>query len=378
MNSSPADPDRPTPDPSAAHLAFERHECPACGARAEWNPARQALACPYCGTVSPYQADDSGTVREIDLVSTLRELPEDLRGWQVPTRTVRCQSCNAVSVFEEGRVGQNCEFCGSPELVDYEEIKSPIRPQGVVPFRIEPLAAKDTLKRWFGSKWLAPNAFKKAAFLDTLHGIYLPYWTFDAAAECDWQADSGTYYYETERVRDSSGKTVTRQVQKTRWRPASGHVSHVFDDEPIPGTQGAEIDLLRKVEPFPTQEAVPYDRAYLSGFVVEHYRVVLIEAATQARDSMNAALQEICGAQVPGDTYRNLRIQPEYSGESFKHVLVPVWMLTYRFRNRPYQVLINGHSGRIEGRYPKSAWKVFFLVLGIAIVVALVALYAQN
>lgn len=358
-------------DGSAAHLALEKHECPACGARAEWNPGQQALVCPYCGTVSPYEIDDSGTVHEIGLVSTLRDLPAELRGWQAPTRTVRCQSCNAVSVFEAGRVAQNCEFCGSPELVDYEEIKSPIRPQGVVPFRIEAMTAKDTIKKWFGSKWLAPNSFKKAAFLDTLQGVYIPYWTFDAHVECPWQADSGTYYYVTEQVRDSSGKTVSRQVQKVRWTPASGHVSHDFDDEPIPGTQGAETNLLRAIEPFPTQDSVPYDRGYLSGFVVEHYRVVLIEAAKQGREAMDRSLHGICGAAVPGDTYRNLRIHPTYSGETFKHVLVPVWMLTYRFRNQPYQVLINGHSGRIAGRYPKSAWKVFFLVLGIAIVVVL-------
>ncbi len=358
----------------AEHLALEKHDCPACGARAEWNPGRQALVCPYCGTVSPYELDQSGTVHEIDLVTALRDLPQEYRGWKTDRRSVRCRACDAVSVFDPGRVGQNCEFCGSPELVDYDEIKSPLSPQGVVPFKIEEHQAKDILKRWFGSKWLAPGSFKKSAFLDTLRGVYLPYWTFDASVDCDWTADAGTYYYESQKVRLSNGKEETRQVRKTRWRPASGNVRHAFDDEPVPGTQGIDVGRLRQIEPFPTGDSVPYDTGFLSGFIVEHYRVVLIEAAKRGRDQMNSKLMAICGAQVPGDTYRNLQIRPRYGAETFKHVLVPVWLLTYRFRNKPHQVVLNGQSGRIAGSYPKSFWKVFFLTLLIIIVVVFIAI----
>jgi hypothetical protein len=99
--------------------ALERHDCPACGASAEWNPTRQKLVCPFCGTASPYAIDrEQGTVVEQDLVTALRELPDEARGWQAVRRSVQCQSCRAVMVFEAARVGQNCEFCGSPALVD--------------------------------------------------------------------------------------------------------------------------------------------------------------------------------------------------------------------------------------------------------------------
>ncbi len=113
--------------------ALDKHACPACGAQAEWNPTKQKLVCPFCGTESPYQFDrDTGKVAEVDLVTALRELPEKERGWQTERRSVQCQSCRAVMVFDPERVGQNCEFCGSPSLVSYDEIKSPIRPQGLV------------------------------------------------------------------------------------------------------------------------------------------------------------------------------------------------------------------------------------------------------
>jgi hypothetical protein len=358
--------------------ALEKHPCPACGAQAEWNPGKQKLVCPFCGTESPYQLTATGEIEELDLVRALREMPDDLRGWQTERRTVQCRSCKAVSVFDPQRVGQRCDFCGSPEIVDYEEIKAPIRPQSVLPFRVAEPAVREQIRRWYKSKWLAPGSLKSRALVDTVRGVYIPYWTFDAQVVCPWEADAGHYYYTTESYRDSKGGTQTRQVRHVRWEPASGLVEHFFDDEPIPGTRGISHALLREVEPFPTKELVAYDRSYLSGFVVEHYQVVLLEAATASEAAMHQKLEEMCGAQVPGDTYRNLVIHPTFSSRTFKHILVPVWLLTYTYGARIFHVLVNGVTGRMAGEYPKSFWKVFFLVVGIIILVLIVLLLQAD
>jgi hypothetical protein len=368
-------------EPSAdrAIVALEKHPCPACGAQAEWTPARQLLICPFCGTASPYRIDaDTNKVVELDLVKALRELPDEVRGWQTPTRTVQCRSCKAVSVFEAGRVAQNCDFCGSPALVDYEEIKAPIRPQSVLPFKVPEASVREQIRRWYAGKWLAPSALKSKALVDTVHGVYLPYWTFDAHVVCPWEADAGHYYYTTEAYRDNKGRTRTRQVRHVRWEAASGEVKHFFDDEPIAGTQGISLDLLKGIEPFPTNDLVPYDTAYVSGFVVEHYKVVLVDAAQRSREAMTQKLREMCAAAVPGDTYRNLQIRPTFSGQTFKHILVPVWLLTYNYGARAYQVVVNGYTGRMSGRYPKSAWKVFFLVLAIIMGIVLLLMVAGE
>jgi hypothetical protein len=354
--------------------ALDKHSCPACGAQAEWSPSRQLLACTYCGTESPHEIDDSGVIREIDLARTLREMPDELRGWKTESTTVRCRSCDAVSVFDSSRVGQNCEFCGSPELVAYDEIKAPIRPQSLLPFKVSAAEIRDSLRRWFAKRWFAPRKLKSKALVDTVHGAYIPYWTFDAHVDCPWTAESGHYYYTTQSYRDSKGRRRTKQVRRVRWRPAAGRLEHFFDDQPVPGTKGVAPDLLRRVEPFPTQELVPYDTAYLSGFVVEHYRVVLIEAARQSRSAMEARLRQLCGERVPGDTYRNLEIEPDYSGETFKHILVPIWLLTYDYHGRSFQIVANGYTGEIAGRYPKSVWKILLLALAAIIVIALVIL----
>ena len=364
------------PDPKLT--ALDKYPCAACGAQAQWNPAKQLLVCPFCGTAATFEVDAAtGALVENDLSKALRELPDESRGWQAEKRSVQCQSCKAVSVFDPERVGQNCDFCGSPALVDYQEIKAPIRPQCVLPFKLTEGQVREQIRRWYAGKWLAPGALKQRALVDRVRGIYLPYWTFDAQAVCPWQAEAGHYYYTTETYRNGKGHTQTRQVRHVRWTPASGVVEHFFDDEPVPATLGVSHALLKQIEPFPADGMAPYDTAFLSGFVVEHYQIALVQAAQNSQESMTRQLHHMCAAAVPGDTYRNLRISPEFSRQTFKHMLVPVWLLIYNFRTKPYQVVVNGFTGRMAGNYPLSPWKIALLVV-VALIVFIVILLAQD
>jgi hypothetical protein len=359
-------------------LALDKHACPACGAQAEWNPGKQKLVCPYCGTESPYVIDrETGKAVENDLVKALREMPAEDRGWNTDRRSVQCQSCRAVMVFDPSRVGQNCEFCGSPALVAYSEIKAPIRPTSLLPFKIPADRVREDMRRWLKSRWFAPNRLARGSLIDTVHSLYIPYWTFDADVRCPWEAEAGHYYYVSVPHRDAQGRTVMRQERRVRWQPASGEIDHTFDDEPVPGTHGIDLGLLRQVEPFPTRDLVPYDTAFLSGHVVEHYQVVLFDAANASQEQMHRKLEQLCAAQVPGDTYRNLVIHPAYSNQTFKHILVPIWLLTYAYGARKFQVVANGHTGAIAGQHPYSAWKIFFLVMTLLILV-LVLIYVAD
>ena len=359
--------------------ALNKYPCAGCGAQAEWNPAKQLLVCPFCGTSTPFSVDPAtGAIQELDLVKALRDVPDEERGWDTVKRTVQCQSCKAVSVFDPARVGQNCDFCGSPALVDYQQIKAPIRPQSLLPFKITESHVREQIRRWYASKWLAPNALKRRALVDRVHGIYIPYWTFDARAVCPWTAEAGHYYYTTETYRDNQGRMQTRQVRHVRWESASGEVRHFFDDEPIPGTMGVSHGLLKQVEPFPTAtDLVPYSTAYVSGFVVEQYQIALGDAAQLSQAAMTERLRQMCAAQVPGDTQRNLQISPRFSDQTFKHILAPVWLLTYNFRTKPFQVVVNGYTGQMAGEYPKSWVKIALLVLA-ALIVLIVFLMLQE
>jgi hypothetical protein len=164
-----------------------------------------------------------------------------------------------------------------------------------------------------------------------------------------------------------------RQVRHVRWEPSAGRVNHFFNDELVPASRGVAADHLRSIEPFPTMNLVPYDAGYLSGWVVERYQIDLVAAAQRARDRMEDQLRQLCAAQIPGDTYRDLRIAADYSGQTFKHILAPVWLLSYYYGAKAYQVVINGSTGAISGNYPKSWIKIAFAVL-IAIVLLLIIL----
>ena len=359
--------------------ASKKFACPSCGGEAHWNAGKKALVCSYCGTEAPGDLDEgSGEIRENDLVSALRNLGDEARGWKSDRVSVKCQSCEAISAFSAETSAKQCEFCGSTQILPYEQRKAPISPESLLPFDVTESRVREDMRRWYGSRWFAPNKLKKGAMTDTVKGVYIPYWTFDAQAHADWAAQSGYYYYVTESYRDSEGKSRTRQVRKIRWRNSSGDLDHFFDDELVPGTKGVESKLLVAVEPFPTDKLVPYDPGYLSGWLVEQYQIDLIAAAQHSQDRMIGKLKTMCAGQVPGDTHRFLKVQSRFWDQTFKHILVPIWLLTYTYGQNSFQVVVNGVTGEISGRYPKSFWKIFFLVISILLVVGLIVLVSQS
>jgi hypothetical protein len=192
-------------------------------------------------------------------------------------------------------------------------------------------------------------------------------------------AESGYYYYETENYTDSDGKTQTRQVQKVRWVSSAGALDHFFDDELVPASRGVQAEMLRKIEPFPTtKELLPYNAGYLSGWVVERYQIDLVAAAKEAREEMAEEMIRLCATQVPGDTHRNLQVEDDYSGQTFKHILAPIWLLTYNYGARNFQVVINGYTGVIAGKYPRSWIKITLAVLAALTAMGVVALLAKR
>jgi hypothetical protein len=363
-------------------VARHKFSCPACGGEAQWNPGRQELICPYCGTTSPAQVELTATgeeiIRERDLAAALRSIPDDKRGWQAEKTSVLCQSCRAISVFDPSRVGQRCDFCGSSALVPYEEIKEAFSPESVLPMQLAETQVREAIRSWYGSRFWAPNRLKTKALTDQVRGLYIPYWTFDAQVHADWTAESGDYYWDTESYTDAQGRRQSRQVRKVRWYPSSGSLDHFFDDELVPASRGVHSGLLRSVEPFPTRELVAYQPGFLSGWVVERYQIDLVAAAQHARDQMDVQVRQLCAAQVPGDTHRNLQVDTDYSGQTFKHVLVPLWLLTYQFRRNTYQVVINGYTGTVAGEYPKSWVKIAIAVLLLLLLLGAVLLIANR
>jgi hypothetical protein len=363
--------------------ALRKHPCPECGGDAEWNPSKRALACPYCGTILPWtdpQNAFGAAIVEHDLVAALRRIGDERRGLREAKQSVRCESCRAISIFDPLRAAQRCEFCGSPSIVPVDGLRDEVTPESLLPCVIDATRVRDTLREWYGSRWWAPNRLKRAALTDTLHGMYLPYWTFDARVEADWTADAGYHYYVSETYRDGNGRMQTRQVRKTRWVPSAGNTAHFFDDLLVSGSVGVHAELLRKVEPFPTvSDLKPYDPAYVRGWTVERYQIDLRTAATTSEREMDSVMETLCAREVPGDTHRNLQVSTRHHGRTFKHVLVPVWLVSYNYGARAYQVVVNGYTGKLAGDHPLSWVKITFAVLvGLLLLLGLAYLFSGS
>jgi hypothetical protein len=198
--------------------------------------------------------------------------------------------------------------------------------------------------------------------------VYLPAWTFDADVHSDWTADAGYYYWVTRTYTTmQNGKRVTRtrRVRKVRWVPAWGDRDDRYDDLLVLGSHAISDELQRKLGPFDLSELVPYAPEYLAGWQAEEYRVDLMGGWERGRAEIERRQHARCGGDVPGDTHRFLRVKNTIRDVHWKHLLVPVWVVSYRFRGRAWPVVVHGQTGEVVGRAPLSVWKILGLVLGI-------------
>jgi hypothetical protein len=210
--------------------------------------------------------------------------------------------------------------------------------------------------------------------------VYLPFWTFDAHAASDWNAESGNYYYETEHYTTTeNGRRVTktRQVRKVRWYPSSGHHADNYDDVLISGTTSGDQGMLKKIYPFDTTKLSAYKPEYLSGWAAEAYRIPLAESWTQGQNVIRDEERGKCAKQVPGDTHRNLRVRTRLSETTFKHVLLPVFLANYRYNTKLYHFMVNGQTGEVQGQAPID-WVKVAIVVAIVLAILLIALFVFS
>ncbi|WP_338039144.1 hypothetical protein [Maribacter litopenaei] len=192
-----------------------------------------------------------------------------------------------------------------------------------------------------------------------LHGLYVPYWTFDANLYASYQGQRGDYYYETQTYNSDKGKR-TRQVRKTRWIYASGVVEGFVDDILINASKRKRSDIPQKVAFWNLKDLVVFNTKYLSGFVTEKYTVSLKEGHHQSfQEAKNIAYNWI-RRDIGGDTQRIANADIKLSNETFKHILLPIYISSYRYSGKDYNFYINGQTGTVSGSRPYSFGKYSF------------------
>lgn len=341
--------------------------CEGCGSDLRFHIGDQNLTCPYCGHEKTIDLAEDADVREQDFRATLRQAVDlrrkrDERADRDPeaaTHEITCDACGATVRFVGSLVSDDCAFCGQPVQVDAsKQLEETLAVDGVLPFQVEREKARTLLASWVKSRWFAPNAFKRAGVEGKFSGVYLPFWTYDTLTFNHYSGQRGEYYY----VTVGNGKNKTRQ-RRTRWYPASGSFQRFFDDVLVVATDSLTPALLRKLEPWPLRLTKPYDQRWLAGFLARRYDVDLDEGFGTARVRIDEAIRSEVRSRIGGDTQRIHSIDSRYDAITFKHLLLPVWSLGYRYKAKPYQLVINAVTGEVQGTRPYSFWKIFFTVL---------------
>ena len=349
--------------------------CEQCGADLEFHIGSQRMRCSHCAFERDLTAEP-GRVAERDFDAGLARIAARRTAAAAPateeTNEVRCSSCGAGVTFRGTLTSTECAFCGTPvqrENVHAATDRIPV--DGVLAFHVDRKVVESRLRAWVASRWFAPNDFKQRGAHGRFEGVYLPYWTFDLMTATRWDGQRGDHYYVTE----GHGKDQ-RQVRKTRWSHRSGWFQRFFDDLLVLGARGLPDGLVDKLAPWPLPQCVPFDQEMLAGFLAQTYDVEMPVAFRTAKARADAAIESQVRGEIGGDEQRVGTIDTDYTAITYKHLLLPVWLLSYKFREKTYRVVVNACTGELHGERPWSAWKIVALVLAILAVVGVVAFVA--
>jgi DNA-directed RNA polymerase subunit RPC12/RpoP len=349
--------------------------CPGCNAQLYFSPEHQQLECEYCGVKV---AIDNGAdrVKENSLRQQMSETGDP--AVLVEQQVYKCERCGSQTVFISDTPTFICSFCNF-EVVNPVAYKTRlIQPSGIIPFAIDQQKSISIFKAWLGNGWWAPRDLSTFARQDALHGIYVPFWTYDAETYSQWSGYGGRYYYVTVSDTDANGNRTSRQERRTEWIYREGDYQHVFDDILIGGATELSQKEYESIYPYNLEEVVNFDARYMSGFKADVYDIAVHEGYEKAEQFMQQVIHEGCAEQCRIDTYRDLQVNTSYENQTYKHILLPLWVCSYVYKTKNYHFLINGQTGKIYGKKPVSAAKVTLAVILILLLILTIYYFSQQ
>lgn len=356
--------------------------CAQCGAQLRYAPGQTSLTCEHCGHVQEITPEaPRSRVRALQEHDLARGLRDDLASDDmVEIRTTSCPNCGARVEITGATHATECAFCATPVVLD-TGTQCHIKPQALIPFALTEAVARKAMIAWMGSLWFAPGTLLEYARKGrAMNGVYVPFWTFDSDTASRYSGQRGEYYYETRTVHVRvNGRMEIRQeqVRHTRWYPASGHVSRDFDDMLVMATRSLPARLGNELTPWDLGALVPYSPEFLAGFQAEGYTVPLADGHVEARERMSDVIRSDVRRDIGGDEQRITSVDTDWSDETFKHILLPVWMAAYKYNGKSYRFLVNGQTGEVQGERPWSIWKIAFAVI-IVVGLVLTAVYLSD
>lgn len=293
-------------------------------------------------------------------------------------RRFECKTCGAETAVPDDTRSFTCPFCDSNYVVELPPAATGRQnPEFVIGFAITPQQARERFRRWLdGGNWFRPGDLARASVVDKLKGVYLPFWSFSMLAESEWSAQIGEYWYRTETYTTvENGKTVThtRTVTETEWRPLAGRRHEFYSGYLVSGSRGLQQEDAEAIKPFQLAGLKRYEPYFLAGWMSEEYSIARDDALKVCQQEFYRREQTACGAFMPGDTYSGLQVATHFSRVNSDLILLPVYILSYRYGGRLYRYLLNGQTGKASGQKPLSAGRIAALVAAVLAAILLAA-----
>lgn len=354
--------------------AIQEYKCPCCGGAIAFDSTIQKMKCPYCDT--EFEIETLASYNNV-----LNSDQADDMDWQMASgdtwhedeinglNAYICQSCGGEIACDANTAATSCPFCGNPVVLT-GQLSGDLRPDLVIPFKVNKAAAKEALRKHYEGKRLLPKVFKDQNHIDEIKGVYVPFWLFDTGADVNMR-------YKATKVRTWSDSNYT--YTETKYYAVSRAGNLRFEKVPVDGSVRMPDDLMESLEPFNCAEAVDFQTAYLAGYLADKYDVDAEQSAERAneriRKSADAAFYETVKgyASVTKET-GSIQLQ----NGKVSYALFPVWLLNTSWNGQNYLFAMNGQTGKLVGDLPldKAAYrKWLFGLTGIIGVVLYALLY---
>ena len=351
---------------------INEYKCPSCGGAIEFDSHSQKMKCPYCDTEF-----DLETLKKYDeQLSKEAEQKDDISDWQTDPgkqwqegetdgmNVYTCKSCGGEIVSDENTGATSCPYCGNPVILT-ERFRGALRPDMVIPFKLDKKAAKEAYYKHIKGRPLLPKVFRRENHIDEIKGIYVPFWLFDADVAADAR-------YKATKVRTWSDSDYDYTETSYYSVDRSGNMS--FVSVPVDGSSRMPDDLMESIEPYKVADAVEFQTAYLSGYLADKYDVDAQQSTDRARERMKESAQDVLRDTVKGyasviPENTNVRI----SGGDAKYALYPVWILNTTWRGKKYIFAMNGQTGRMTGDLPVDNGAYTRWLLGLTAVFSIAA-----
>ena len=351
---------------------INEYKCPSCGGAIEFDSHSQKMKCPYCDTEF-----DLETLKKYDeQLSKEAEQKDDISDWQTDPgkqwqegetdgmNVYTCKSCGGEIVSDENTGATSCPYCGNPVILT-ERFRGALRPDMVIPFKLDKKAAKEAYYKHIKGRPLLPKVFRRENHIDEIKGIYVPFWLFDADVAADAR-------YKATKVRTWSDSDYDYTETSYYSVDRSGNMS--FVSVPVDGSSRMPDDLMESIEPYKVADAVEFQTAYLSGYLADKYDVDAQQSTDRARERMKESAQDVLRDTVKGyasviPENTNVRI----SGGDAKYALYPVWILNTTWRGKKYIFAMNGQTGRMTGDMPVDNGAYTRWLLGLTAVFSIAA-----